>query len=152
MVRRRVVGCAGLRESMTAAGSNAHFLARRGDLKLSQDYPVPSPGTQPPLYKRLVCDRAHLFATPVAQSVAVEAGRDDVLPAVTATIFPGMQMLGSALKFSALRVFEIESASEVVRISEPHWLVAVVATSILLNVCGFAGFSRGSACSVHCVS
>lgn len=152
MVRRRVVGCAGLRESVTAAGSNAHFLAHRGDLKFSQDYPVPAPGMQPPLYKRFVCLRVYLFTSPVARLVAVEAGSDDVLPTVAATIFPGMQMFGSALKFSALSVFEIESASEVVWISEPHWLVAVIATRILLNVCGFAGFSRGSACSVHCVS
>ncbi len=88
----------------------------------------------------------------MAQLIAVEAGSNDVLATVAAAIFPGMQMLSSALQLSALRFFEIEPASEVARIPEPHRLVAVKATRILLNVCGFAGFSRGSACSVHCVS
>ena len=92
-------------ESVITVELNAHFLAHRSVLILSQNNPVPSTSTKPLLYMLLVCEWVHLFASPMPRLVAVEAGSDDVLPTVAAAIFPGMQMLGSALEFSDLRFF-----------------------------------------------
>jgi hypothetical protein len=70
----------------------------------------------------------------VAGGVAVPAGGDDVVGAVTSAVAAGDEVLGGALEEIRLALCQAVAAGEVGRMAQPHGRAAVVAAPMLTIV------------------
>jgi hypothetical protein len=78
----------------------------------------------------------------VPGGIAEQAGGDDVVGAIAATVLAGDEVLGRALQPRSVTVGEVETGGQLGRILEPHGKSAIVAAAVLAGERGTTMFGN----------